>query len=789
MTVDTDVTASASVLDCKSSPPPWRLFGSVFSRISRTRSARSSSGRHRHHSAALLPQVPSDHLDLPAHPLLEVDRRRCRRYIVLLPSVITVRGTRPSYEADAYRFAEPGLRELTASGRIDPAKVAVMTGQAPRVYGSEPAPASRAETEFVEKAMDAHLALCYADPGRAEAVERDWQRSVDRIEARASGGDAPEDARNYVEALCTEQNAQLPGWELARFVSRAHTAVGLPVVQLEPSGDKVVPAFSPATIERLGESYPDLHAAVRTMDPASPLAHPGPKDDPRYAAELNRALDGLRSSRGGGPGAVVDPVEALAVAAVVQERSLAAPARDVSAPSLPGRPWEGPGSPGFDRRLQENVTALVAAVDAAGVPVTFSDRVREPVVEYPAEPACSGVPAPVALGGAEISAPPAKLVLPASYAAPAALEASAVSSDGRGVSVADLASDGLPVLATDRLSPDELRTVFEAVALALPAALRDQPYPEELAKSREVVYSYAGEDAGRLLRAGGGALRRPSRGSCLRVCGLPAEGGVDATGGACVAGCCRRRPLRQDGGGWRTGVAADGGRVASDASRAVAVREAACERLQDVVVPALRDVGVPVRIDPQATVSQYVPDPRPAHAQSGPAQDAVVISGNAVRTDVSTRVLVEKQAEALAAVGLAVGQRGRADRPEARKVASELAGRTRCPAEARVREGAACAHFANRQLADLWPPRTALPATPRAPAPVKVAAGEARAWVASAVAARETRMDAEFATPPDRPGSGSGPAPVAIRTVAPVPVRPAPVPAPAPPAPGRAVAR
>ena len=57
MTVDTDVTASASVLDCKSSPPPWRLFGSVFSRISRTRSARSSSGRHRHHSAALLPSA------------------------------------------------------------------------------------------------------------------------------------------------------------------------------------------------------------------------------------------------------------------------------------------------------------------------------------------------------------------------------------------------------------------------------------------------------------------------------------------------------------------------------------------------------------------------------------------------------------------------------------------------------------------------------------------------------------------------------------------------------------
>ena len=173
---------------------------------------------------------------------------------MLLPSVITVRGTRPSYEADAYRFAESPLPELARTGRFDPAQIAVMTGQAPPVYGSEP-----------------------AAPGRAEAVERDWVRSVDRIEARASGGDAPEDARNYVEALRTEQEAQLPGWELARFVSRAHTAVGLPVVGPARTGDKVVPAFSPATIERLGESYPDLHAAVRTMDPASPLAHPGPR--------------------------------------------------------------------------------------------------------------------------------------------------------------------------------------------------------------------------------------------------------------------------------------------------------------------------------------------------------------------------------------------------------------------------------------------------------------------------------------------------------------------------------
>ena len=663
-----------------------------------------------------------------------------------------------------------------------------MTGQAPPVYGSEPAAPSRAEAAFVQNALDAHLALCYSDPGRAEAVERDWVRSVDRIEARASGGDAPEDARNYVEALRTEQEAQLPGWELARFVSRAHTAVGLPVVELAPTGDKVVPAFSPATIERLGESYPDLHAAVRTMDPASPLAHPGPQEDPRYVAELNRALDGLRSSRGGGPGAVVDPIDALAVAAVVQERALAAPARDVPSPSVPGRPWEGPGSPGFDRRLQENVSALVAAVDSAGVPVTFSKSVGEPIVEYAPVRTASGGPAPVAITAADLAAPVAKLVLPVSYAAPAVLEASGVSSGGRGGSVADHAADGLPVLATDRLSSDELRTVFSAVALALPAALRDQPYPQELAKVREVVYTHAGDDAGRLYEReaehfAGRLEARVSESAAYPPKEEWTPPAALVSQAAVVDVICARMAAAG-----AEAVQLMAGDVASDASRAVATRDAACERFQDVVVPALRDAGVPVRIDPQSTVSHYVPDPRPARAQIGPAQDAVVISGHAVRTDLPTRALVAKQAEALAAVGLALGQRGRADRPEARKVASELAGRTSCPAPARAREGAACAHFANRQLADLWPARIALPVLPRAAVSVKVAAGEARAWVAGAVAAREARVDAALATPSDAPRSGSGPAPVGLRT-APVPVRPAPVPAPAPPARGGAVAR
>ena len=303
---------------------------------------------------------------------------------------------------------------------------------------------------------------------------------------------------------------------------------------------------------------------------------------------------------------------------------------------------------------------------------------------------------------------------------------------------------------------------------------------------RQVVYTHAGEDPGRLYEReaehfAGRLEARVSESAAYPPKEEWTPPAALVSQAAVVDLVCARMAAAG-----AEAVQLMAGDVVSDASRAVATRDAACERLQDVVVPALRDAGVPVRIDPQATVSQYVPDPRPARAQSGPPQDVVVISGDAVRADLSTRALVAKQAEALAAVGLALGQRGRADRPEARKVASELAGRTSCPAPARAREGAACAHFANRQLADLWPARIALPALPRAAVSVKVAAGEARAWVAGAVAAREARVDAALATPSDGPRSGSGTAPVGIRTV-PVPVRPAPVPAPAPPARGGGV--
>ena len=131
-------------------------------------------------------------------------------------------------------------------------------------------------------------------------------------------------------------------------------------------------------------------------------------------------------------------------------------------------------------------------------------------------------------------------------------------------------------------------------------------------------------------------------------------------------------------------------------------------------------------------------------------------------------VVVASQAEALAAVSVAVGQRGRADRPEARRVASELAGRTRCPADAREREVATGAHFVRQELEKVWPARTTLPAVPAGDS-FKIAAKAAVGWVARVVAARDVRVEAALAAMPSGSASRSAAGPA---TAAPVPVRP-----------------
>ncbi|MCY3846516.1 MAG: hypothetical protein OXH69_23580 [Acidobacteria bacterium] len=183
--------------------------------------------------------------------------------------------------------------------------------------------------------------------------------------------------------------------------------------------------------------------------------------------------------------------------------------------------------------------------------------------------------------------------------------------------------------------------------------------------------------------------------------------------------------------------------IGQEARRAREVREHACERLEDDVLPAIREVGVTVVVDPGAQRARYVPDERPVREQSGPARDSVVVPAAAVDPAVSTVRLQQHHSAVLAAVSLAAGQRGRLDRPDARRVASELAGRRSCPASAARAEEDVGREFTRQQFKRLWPggphPRGA------STLDAKRAANAASGWVGRAVKARDERLDAELA--------------------------------------------
>ncbi len=538
-------------------------------------------------------------------------------------------------------------------------------------------------------------------------------------------------------------------------MSRAHTAVGLPVIEIPlPTEEDRHPlpraAFTPETIERLGECYPDLHAAVRELDPRSPLAHPAPTDHPGYGAALADALDAVRrdtiavhSMRLPGDEAVsvpseaqaVDPVDEVAAVAVAQQAMLSdPPALPSGQPLVPSRPVEVRGSPGFEDRLSASVAALVAAFDDSGVSVVFE---RLPPVDGEAARPFVRVtePPPLAAGGgvdfrSPPSGPTTELVLPAEYAATRSAPAEAV-------------RDGLPAVRGD-LDTAQLEALFDAAATAVPAAFGSAPYPPALATARQAVYKEAGNDeekgalflreaahfAARLTAAVEETVIRPPSGGWQPPPALAAQ--AQAVDALCME-------MAAAGAASVRAVAAD---LAADGRRAVERREESIEVLEETLVPALRDAGVNVEV--RRAASHY----RPADRAAPDAGDAVVLSKAAFDPSGSTASLAHQHVQALSAVALATGQPGRAERPEAVAVAADLAGGRAAPAAARQREQQVSAHFVRERVQELWPRNTPVPPKPR-DRDGESEADIASCWVQRAVEARAARLE-EAARPPAR---------------------------------------
>lgn len=210
----------------------------------------------------------------------------------------------------------PPLGAALAHAEVDPALLALAAGKysgsvlEPPVdpewlKGPGHADAAADAHSVIERALDDVELACMDrwrnDPGRAEALERRWERERDRLWDSASQCAAPEEARLLVEGM-REYGAELA--EKGRgfcYVERLHTAVGR-------DGD-----VSPLPGEAVGaaiDAHPDLIASIRAVDSDSPLCVvPAGVSPELYGRVLAGVLDAARApvAAAAREGAPLDP--------------------------------------------------------------------------------------------------------------------------------------------------------------------------------------------------------------------------------------------------------------------------------------------------------------------------------------------------------------------------------------------------------------------------------------------------------------------------------------------------
>ncbi|MDE2907083.1 MAG: hypothetical protein OXQ28_13495 [Acidobacteriota bacterium] len=227
---------------------------------------------------------------LEQRPALESDGRRANRR------------DRAQVVADGVPLA-PRLGDSLVHAEVDPALLALAAGKYSGAVLEPPVdpqwlqgPGRDVDTPFeaheaIQFALDGVEAACFErwreDPGRAESLERRWERERDQLWDSASGSGFPEETRLMVEGM-REYAADLT--ERARalcYVDRIHTAVGRDFDSL-PLPDDV--------LDRANACRPDLIAGIREADPDSPLCVvPAGVGEAEHARLVAGALDAART--------------------------------------------------------------------------------------------------------------------------------------------------------------------------------------------------------------------------------------------------------------------------------------------------------------------------------------------------------------------------------------------------------------------------------------------------------------------------------------------------------------
>ena len=546
--------------------------------------------------------------------------------------------------------------------------------------------------------------MCRTHPAAARSVEQGWTAERRALRERAATAPDPGLAESMVDAVDAAAAAREPEFDQLRYGAEVRMAAGLPANAVLPREQN----------ERLAEEcFPDLHAGVALLDPASPLA--------------------LRPA---GAGAAYDREVRALVGSDVRAGA------DFQWTMQYGGSWKlRDAAPVPQTHLLAHVCELERRAETAGrlVPLDTGPGAQRAVAARAAS-ATVDVLSVLASRGVEVSFAPVEqtqvtrgdgrlqLSIPETWRGPAAGEAVEPLSATQPLSALDRLASGADTFAPpDRAALSDL--YYRGVGVASAHVLSSGEIAFTMSDTLDRVRSAAPDPAVLNRRQ----LEHFAARMTAAAYGESAPAGADTAfaaprGFAAQAETLDRLLDREAAVEARVLQSA----AAVHADAGFAVKQAAERSVATLKrdLDAFDAAGVPVRLVDGPELA-YRPDPRSWTEQraagSRPA-DALEVPERLLDARQPARALVEGHARVYEAVSLATGHPQRANRLQALAVLHAQAGARVAPqvlARAREAEQAIARAYARRQLAVSWR-RDVLNATSVSPPPPLTRAAAAR---------------------------------------------------------------
>ena len=593
----------------------------------------------------------------------------------------------PELIAQPIDEAEPYPDAAMGYVRADPALMAVVLGEEGPLTRDPDSDPSNICPKVCERLVEDHRALCLDHPARALAVETGWKQTRDRLRDQIPEASDPPLAKALLDQADDLARTQTAVYDRLRYQAAVGFAAGR-------TGSHAG-AFSKEVTERLAdECYPDIHAGVAVVDPASPLAvRPAGAGGAYDAAALSCVVESAVAAcqwdweaRGAGrwvkDQVVFTSLDDVVVELLDLEQTHVDQGRLAGYDSGPA--VEGELPTGAEGRASAQISSVLAALEERGV------RVRAEPIDAPRA---------VLDRGSTVLSVPSDWVVAAPDLEP--LETVDVPS------LTDKLGSGAAALQVPGV--DDTRELYRQVGVA---SLRAYGEVESNFSDREVLYKvhrlagkYSVELATRQLEHFAERMTNKTWGLTSDASGSPAK--WEAPGSLASQTQSVDRLVDR-------AAAVDARLVTSSAAQSAdrtfnerRVAERAVDRLAGQI-DRLSAAGMDIRLT-EAKAPSYQPDSRLVKDQrdpeKGPARDSVVIPTAALDRRQPLCRLVDAHVQVHAVVARAVGHPARADRQSAvtlARVQDGAAVRPERQAQAVKREAAHVNAYVAQQITKSW---------------------------------------------------------------------------------------